>query len=507
MESLGLIFCLAFFAYFPIAGISSILLARRIIDFGHQGVNPFIRVCWILFLLFMMFCGFILIGLSILVVVFNQQSHLGALLLIIPSLILYSFTIYQESRCYQVAFALNQGDEYELPETLQIKIQSIRIFGWILLGLPLLVFLPIFISFFPLLLAFIILSCLINIISLSKRANESELLWLLTVCVEKNIPLGPEIDTYAETQPRKYRASLELLSSRLYSGVSLSTALSETPGLVPQSTVVSIRIGEVSNTLGLALRDAAVQTSKSLKNESGETSGTYLAVYVTVVGTILFTIAGFIMYGIIPKFKKIFMDFDANLPTMTLTVINLSDFIIANFFLFLPIFSIPFTLLILIHMGNYFGWSNLRIPLFTAWFPRLNTPDCLRQIAQSISAQQLPQIALSSASQYHLWADVRIRSESVKKRVNQGENLWASLQHAKIISRSEAALCVTAERVGNLPEVLRALALSIEQRRNRKLRVLADLIKPVIVCTLGLVVGLFVIALFIPIVQLIFDLS
>jgi len=55
--------------------------------------------------------------------------------------------------------------------------------------------------------------------------------------------------------------------------------------------------------------------------------------------------------------------------------------------------------------------------------------------------------------------------------------------------------------------VLRALALSIEQRRNRKLRVLADLIKPVIVCTLGLVVGLFVIALFIPIVQLIFDLS
>ena len=71
----------------------------------------------------------------------------------------------------------------------------------------------------------------------------------------------------------------------------------------------------------------------------------------------------------------------------------------------------------------------------------------------------------------------------------------------------EAALCVTAERVGNLPEVLRALALSIEQRRNRKLRVLADLLKPVIVCTLGLVVGLFVIALFIPIVQLIFDFS
>ncbi|MCA9020583.1 MAG: type II secretion system F family protein [Planctomycetaceae bacterium] len=507
MELLGFIFCLAFFAYFPIAGISSILLARRINDRGHQGVNPLIRIWWKLFTLFMTFCGFGLIGLSFLVVLFNQQSSLGALILILPSLILYAVTIYQEYQCFQIASALNQGDEYELPEPLQMKIQSIRILGWILLGLPLLVFLPIVISFLPLLLAFILLSSLINIFSLNKRANESELLWLLTVCVEKHLPLGPEIDAYAKTQPQKYRTKLELFSSRLYSGVSLSTALSETPGLVPQSTIVSIRIGELSNTLGIALRDAAVQTSKSLKNESKDSSGTYLAVYVTVIGTLLFTIAGYIMYWIIPKFKKIFMDFEVDLPPMTLTVINLSDFVIANFFLFLPVFSIPFTLLILIHIGNYYGWSNLRVPFFTAWFPRINTPECLRQIAQSITAQQSPQIALNSNSQYHLWSDVKIRSKSVETRINQGENLWKSLQNAKFISSSEAALCNTAERLGNLPEVLRSLAFSIEQRRNRKLRVLADFLKPVIVCSLGVVVGLFVIALFVPIIQLIYDLS
>tara|TARA_R100001132_G_scaffold27542_1_gene35120 strand:+ start:26614 stop:28137 length:1524 start_codon:yes stop_codon:yes gene_type:complete len=507
VESLGLIFCLAFFAYFPIAGVSSILLARRIKDFGHQGVNPLIKVCWILFSFFLMLCGFGLTGLSIIVILFNKQSSLGALLLVIPSLILYLVTIFQELQCIQVASALNQGEEYDLPERLQMKIQSIRIFGWILVGLPSLIFLPILVSFLPLLLACLVLSSLINIFSLNKRANESELLWLLTLCVEKNIPLGPELDAYAETQTRKYRTKIELLSSRMYSGISLSTALSDTPGLVPQSAVVAIRIGEESNTLGIALRDAAVQSSKYLKNESGNPSGTYLAVYVTVIGTILFSVAGFIMYWIIPKFKKIFMDFGTELPPMTLTVINLSEFIIANFFLFLPVFSVPFTLLILIHIGNYYGWSNLRVPHFTGWFPRLNTPDCLRQIAQSISAQQQPQVALSSASQYHLWSDVKIRSRLVETSVNQGENLWKSLQNAKIISRSEAALCDTAERVGNLPEVLRSLAFTIEQRRTRKLKVLADLLKPVVVCFLGVVVGLFVIALFIPMIHLIFDLS
>lgn len=499
MEALGLIFSLAFFVYFPIAGISSILLARRINDYGHQGVNPVLRAFWISFTIFMIVCSVILIIISLFCVSMSQHSAAGGILLIIPIILLYSVTIYLENLCYLSASALNKGDEYDLPESLRTQTHKIRVLGWILLGLPLLLFAPV-------LLVFVIIGSLLNIISVTKRANESELLWLLAVCVEKNIPIAEELDTYSLTLPRKYREKIQLLSSRLYSGASLSDALATTPGLVPQSAIVAVHIGEESNSLGIALRDTAVQATKKLKHLSDKSNITNIIVYLTVVVSIQFLVASFIMYWIIPKFKKIFFDFGTELPSITLGLMNVSDFIIVYFYLFLPLFSLPIIALALMHLGNYYGWYNLRIPFFTGWFPRLNTPHCLRQIAQSISVQRSPQIALDSISTFHLWDDVRARTRAANEQIKQGESIWESLQNAKIINEVEAALCSTAERMGNLPYVLRTLAETIEQRRVRKLRFLSEILKPILICILGFLVGYFVIALFMPLIKLINDL-
>tara|TARA_R110002095_G_scaffold215335_1_gene209233 strand:- start:74977 stop:76521 length:1545 start_codon:yes stop_codon:yes gene_type:complete len=513
VDALGLIISLAFFVYFPIAGISSILLARRINDFGHQGVNPLLKACWVSFTIFMIACSVIFIACSFLILSTSQHSGVGTMLLVIPISLLFSLTIYLEYLCYLSASALNKEDEYELPESLRNQIHKTRVLGWIVLGLPLLLFAPalllaasVLLSFALVFLIFVIIGSVLNIISVSKRANESELLWLLALCVEKNIPIAEELDTYSLTQKRKYREKVQLLSSRLYSGESLSDALSTTPGLVPQSAIVAVRIGEVSNSLGIALRDAAVQSTKKLKHVSENSNLSIIFLYLTMVVSVQFLIVGFIMYWIIPKFKKIFLDFGTELPSITLGLMNASDFIISYFYLFLPLFSLPIIALVLIQVGNYYGWYNSRIPFFTEWFPRLNTPHCLRQIAQSISVQKPPQIALDSISTFHLWADVRMRTQSANERIKQGENTWKSLQNAKVINETEAALCSTAERMDNLPYVLRTLAESIELRRARKLRFLTEFLKPIIISCLAILVGYFVIALYMPLVKLIYDL-
>ncbi|QDV53843.1 type II secretion system F family protein [Gimesia fumaroli] len=513
MDVLGLIISLAFFVYFPIAGISSILLARRINDFGHQGVNPLLKTCWTSFTMFMMGCSVILIGCSFFSLSTSQYSGVGAIFLIIPITLLLSLTIYLEYLCYLSTSALNQGDEHDLPEPLRNLTHKTHVLGWIVLGLPLLLFAPglllaatVVLSFAMVFLVFVILGSVLNIMSVSKRANESELLWLLALCVEKNIPIAEELDMYSLTQKRKYREKIQLLSSRLYSGESLSDSLSTTPGLVPQSAIVAVRIGEESNSLGIALRDAAVQSTKKLKHLSDNSNLTIIFLYLTVVVSIQFLITGFIMYWIIPKFKKIFLDFGTELPSVTLGLMNVSDYFVAYFYLFLPLFSLPIIALVLTQVGNYYGWYNLRIPFFTEWFPRLNTPHCLRQIAQSVSVQKPPQIALESISTFHLWADVRMRTQSVNERIKQGENTWESLQNAKVINETEAALCSTAERMDNLPYVLRTLAESIELRRARKLRVLLEFLKPIIISFLAILVGYFVIALYMPLVKLIYDL-
>ncbi|MFK7777765.1 MAG: type II secretion system F family protein [Gimesia sp.] len=500
------------------------MLARRINHFGHQGVNPLIKSIWSSFTIFMIACSGILLVSCILIVMNEDQSLAGSLFLILPIIIFFPIPIILEVYCYQAIKYLNEGNQFDLPESLQTLTLKIQTLGWISLGTPLLLFAPVIILapvmilaslsfgfsillFSLLILIFVIISSILNVSLVNKRANESELLWLLAICVEKNIPLAPELDTYSYTLSGKYRDKIQQLSSLLHSGFSLSEALSTIPGLVPQSAIVAARIGEKSNSLSIALRDSAVQTTKNLKTLSDRSNITSLILYLTVVVSIQFLISGFIMYWIIPKFKKIFLDFDVELPPMTTALIEISNFIIYYFYLFLPLFSIPLVTLALLYIGNHFGWYNLRIPFLTGWFPRLNTPICLRQIAQSISVQQTPQIALESVSEFHLWADVRKQAHSVNTRIKQGESAWDSLYESKVLTNAEAALCTAAERMGNLPYILRTLADTIELRRARKLRFLSELCKPILISLLGILVGFIVIALFMPLIKLLKDLS
>ncbi|QDU06810.1 type II secretion system F family protein [Gimesia aquarii] len=523
MEILGLIYCLAFFVYFPIAGISSILLARRIKDYGHQAVNPLIKSFWLLFTMIMIFISSAFLICYLFLVITHHHSILGSLFLILPVILFFPIPIILEINCYRAASALNKGSEHVLPESLRNLTQKIQALGWISLGTPLILFVPVlifapvaiaaslsivisFVLFAILFLGFTIIASLLRIAFVNKKANESELLWLLTVCVEKNIPLATELDTYSKTLSGKYREKIQQLSSFLHSGFSLTEALSATPGLVPQSTIVAARIGEKSNSLGIALRDAAVQTMKNLKQLSDRSNIANLILYLSIVVSIQFLITGFIMYWIIPKFKKIFLDFGIELPSLTLSLMDTSDFVISYFYLLLPFCSLPFIMLFLMYFGNYYGWFNLRIPFITEWFPRLNTPHCLRQIAQSVSVEAHPLLALETVSEFHRWSDVRVRTHLINNQINQGENIWVALRQNKVINSAEASLCATAEKMGNLPYVLRTLADTIEQRRARKLRYLTEIIKPVLISLLGIFVGLFVIAIFMPLIKILRDL-
>lgn len=508
MEFLGIIISLAFFIYFPIAGVTSILLARRVKDYGHQGVNPLLQSCWKAFTILMLTGCVVFLFISIVAVVMNQVTLLGAGFIALPTLFLYCYAIYHEWQCYQVLRSLNQGDEYSIPESLQNRLHLIRIGGWVLLSLPLMIFIPLLLYFIPVFLGvFVIICCLLNILALNKRSREAELMWLMTFCVEKNIPLAAEIDRYSKTVSGRYRDRLLKFSSRLHSGESLSGALAGTPGLLPQSAVVAVNIGEETNSPGIALRDASVRATKKLSGATDKSNFANLVLYLTIILSLQFIIIGFIMYWIVPKFKKIFLDFGVELPSLTLSVMEASDLVSTYLVLFLPVFSLPIIILGLFHLGNYYGWNNLKLPFFTGWFPRLNTPDCLRQIAQTVAIERPPLIALDSVGAYHLWADVRQQARSAALQTRQGSNFWESLQEANVLTSAEAGLCSTAEKVGNLPAVLRSLADTIEQRRSRRMRYFTETCKPILICTLSVVTGYFVLGLFMPLIELISELK
>jgi type IV pilus assembly protein PilC len=115
--------------------------------------------------------------------------------------------------------------------------------------------------------------------------------------------------------------------------------------------------------------------------------------------------------------------------------------------------------------------------------------------------------ALALLSSLPIGRPTRMRLEAARQRVSQGEPLAEGLLDAGLLTNAMAPLVHAAQRAGNLPWALAELADTIYQRTVRAIQRVMQVIFPLTVICLGLVVGFFVIALFMPLIKLITELS
>src|SRR5262249_32042909 len=96
---------------------------------------------------------------------------------------------------------------------------------------------------------------------------------------------------------------------------------------------------------------------------------------------------------------------------------------------------------------------------------------------------------------------------SAVKALHAGTPWHEALLKSRIVSKPEAALLKTAEQAGNLPWTFRQIAQRREKRAVYLLASALQVLYPLVILLLGSFVGIFVIALFTPLVKLVEGLS
>ncbi|MGH7129189.1 MAG: type II secretion system F family protein, partial [Planctomycetaceae bacterium] len=158
-------------------------------------------------------------------------------------------------------------------------------------------------------------------------------------------------------------------------------------------------------------------------------------------------------------------------------------------------------------VGYYRGWGEFEVPFFGPLLLRLDTPPVLRNLALAIEAGRPVEEALEPISRSHRRRAVRAAAMRTLHAVMSGENCWESLRDAGLVRNREVVLLRAAERVGNLPWALRRLADAISQRRAFRWRAAFEIIQPAVVVAIGLTVAFLCIALFMPLIKLLNDIS
>jgi protein transport protein HofC len=218
-------------------------------------------------------------------------------------------------------------------------------------------------------------------------------------------------------------------------------------------------------------------------------------------------VVGFIMYYIIPKFKKIFEDFDTNLPAATQAVISVADSSVLHVIV-LPLIPIVF-------MGSFFlqgyaeycGWTELLERFLGPYWVRLRAPDLLRGLRWGVVGSQPFDRVLLAMAETPLPMAYRSRLNHAAMRIQRGEDLWFILHTQGWLTDAEAELLRSAQQNDHLAWALGELSNATEATREFKLAAFAECAHPVMLIVAGMMVAALACAFFLPLVKLIYDLA
>jgi type II secretory pathway component PulF len=294
------------------------------------------------------------------------------------------------------------------------------------------------------------------------------------------------------------------LKQEVTEGKGLSEAMAKQPRIFSDLYINMVRAGESSGSLVEVLRRMARHFEQFAEVQAKFKSAMIYPAMVICMGIGLVT---FFMTVMMPKFIDIFNGFNVELPLPTRMLIASSNFFTSWWWL-LGIFIILAIILFKRFQSSEAGGRKLdewkmkapvagkvvRLNLFGQFSRTLGT---LLQngvpvlMALKITEQVLPNELLKEAI-----ADTR-------EAVTDGKTLAQPLAQSKLFPQLMVDLVRIGEETGDVPGALNNLADTYESELQNALRMMTDLIGPVLIIVMAFIVGFLLLSIFLPLFKLI----
>ncbi len=311
-----------------------------------------------------------------------------------------------------------------------------------------------------------------------------------------------------QSKPGPLKNSLDGVIEDIESGSTLSEAMSRQPKCFDNLYVNMVKAGEAGGALEVILRRLAEfkERAQSLKRKV-QGAMIYPAAVITVATLI---VSGIMIY-IIPKFKKIFDGFDTELPAMTEMLITMSSWM-ANYWYLLP--AVPIACLVMLKIirknktGKYITDAiALRIPLLGNILRKSTVARTMRTLG-TLVASGVPILEALIIARDTAGNEVFVRAfENIYAAIREGESIAVPLKESRIVDDMVVNMIDVGEETGALDNMMYKVADVYDEEVSVLVEALVNLLEPLMVVILGLIVGFIVIALFMPLVQLLNDLS
>ncbi|MBA4104541.1 MAG: type II secretion protein F [Pirellula sp.] len=363
----------------------------------------------------------------------------------------------------------------------------------------------------------------------------------LSILQDAGLPILRSLRILGEqAKPGRLKYSLEDTCEAIEGGDTLSEAMAKSPKAFDRLYVNMIKAGEAGGALEVILQRLAdfKERAESLKRKVKSAM-----IYPVVVVTVAVGILTFIMIKIVPSFQSIFEDFDLDLPVLTVYLINVANWCQEYWYL-IP--GIPVAIWLTIKLIRKFkhgrvGWDQfiIKVPIFGNLIEKNIMARTSRTLGTLIASGVPILEALNITRETAGNAIFERMFSKISERIREGDAIAAPMKEYSRLSFHPVAaffwFCFIGGPIGlliymmkyrqrvvddivvNMVDVgeetgeLDTMLYKVADTYDEEVAVLTDgltkLMEPLLIIFLGGAVGFIVIALFVPLVDLINNLS
>lgn len=355
-----------------------------------------------------------------------------------------------------------------------------------------------------------------SVVLFQKKTVSSKTLMIFTrqlaTLIDAGLPLLRSLTVLAKQEKDlTLRNTINQLADGVQGGSTFSEAMAQHPRIFNKLYINMVKAGELGGVLELVLNRLAEFQEKAQKVKNKVVSAMAYPVIVLVIAVLIML---FLLAFIVPKFEQIFKDMlnGRPLPAITQWVINASNFIKT---MFIP----PYLWITLaVTIGIIAGWKALNSSdKGREWLDRmkLKAPlfgDLLRKSSISRFSRTLGTLVTSGVpilQALNITRDTAgnvVVSDAVTKvhdAVKEGESIVQPLEASGVFPPMVISMVDVGEETGQLPEMLLKIAEVYDDEVDNAVEGLTSLLEPIMIVILALIVGTIVIALFMPLIEII----
>ena len=332
----------------------------------------------------------------------------------------------------------------------------------------------------------------------------------LSTLVSAGLPIVRGLQILEEQQkPGAMRVAVRLVKEDVTEGASLSEAMKRHPKIFNALYTNMIRAGELGGVLDVILERLSefMEKADSLKRKVKSA----MIYPIAVISFALLIVTGLMLF-VVPKFKEIFGAQGKALPAVTQLLMDTSEWIgnggwiviiVTPFALVIGVKALKKNASTAIHVDRVL----MSIPIMGQILSKTAVARFARTLGTLLTAGVPILEAIDITADTSGNAVYRNAMKKVHDAIREGESFATPLRQTKVVDPMVVNMIDVGEETGELDKMLTKIADTYDSEVESLVAALTSLMEPVMVIVLGCIVGFIVVALFMPMIGMLDNMS